>query len=1857
MANKLSGLLEQQEQQKTNKLDGLLGQQDSPDAITAEQAEVDRREQLRSDLLDDIIFNSDKKEYSVGEQGFIAQEIIDTLNEPEDFRRDMTNNLILSEMFDLPLDQVDLMSKDMLREMYGDDLTNLAERFKTNPVEGGFARKMGEAVKRGNRAISTDVAFYQAFFQGEGDWRTVNEAANKMELEELLSPIEGNMVTSLFYASGQIAPGMVRGFVDAIPEAAFGMVAGAGMAFVAGQAGPQALLPEEAVTIPLATATGFKVGLKVGGFDFWYKQGAGSMARSMLNNGVDPNIAREMAGFAAVPYALIELSQATKLTPGLRKKVTNRIGKSIAGVVGRAVKTYGKTFTQEVIEEVQQEVVAIVADDIAAVLTEEGHTSVTTDTLLDIVSSLGGKVTGKWLKERSVQLMDTAKEASKGMALLPGGNFAVDVTSGTVSAVTEARRAKINENLPDIGALAQTRAELEAAKAGRELIEETEQAEATPAEPTEAEPTVTAPEPAEGLEAKQEGVVVPDLAVESEKFNTADEFVQSQNKVFHGTGASFEQFDVALGGAITEAQSAEKAVFFVDNPDVAQNYAVFAAERGDVIKKLKESRDAEKKAQRLQQRGKTEEANKLFDEADRLLGEAEELDKPDATSERRKTANVKEVVLTGDFLEVDGEGKTPQELSDEADIDSWLNEQLETAKAQGKDGVIFRNLDDTIDLQAPPATHYAVFSNESIKTEEQLIEIFNKNQTAETEIPEIPEAKRIISQEAFESAKARIKERRSRLTAGIDPGDLVDAAIIGGFFVETGVRKFGAWSAKMVSEFGEDIKSHLPKIWTDLQTERQVKAVEIAKKLPTKAPPVKAVKPTKIISPGQAGPFKVTFKATEDLPATRIVVDPKVARSIQSSETKLADLKTKLKQARADKKTAVVTATQKQIAKSELAIGKLKARQEIKVANTIDRARAVAERIANAKEFKDSLRRDAISVIRAIPKEDQARYILRASKVTTLKGLQNLRKDIETGVERQERQTAVKSLRAAAKAVKPKKMLPEFAKIVQPILDSLKEGSLREETKAKRSELAQLAKQVVDQSEPDSIEHVQATRMVADLAVKSETEIVIDDLDINEIQRLTEFLISMNFHNASDTIAAQGEKSKVAKERQKEVIAGTTKPGKVSKTAAGKTALGVKWLHDNLESMLDGVTGGRAGDYKIWAKGKSAFVKYVYDPINKGVDEQVRHTEDARNIMRQILVDNDVSKEDIVEWSARPNMKNDIKQKLGFGVNPVEHKIMLEDHNGKATEFIFTTNELMSIFMHSRNTHNLTTLRNQGMTRVDGKEIQEMFGFTSEKIAEIIGKLTDQQKNVARQVGNKLMDRFNRDAINKTSVQLQGFELATVDNYWPAKRYRPDVLKDVSTRRLTVELLENMGFLQERTGTGESLRMSGFFETAHDSNNNVAAYTGLAKPLREVKAVYNRTVFQHMKRNGRAHEADQINSFIRRLEQQAPQTTELDRMLLHLLGNFAKSKLFLNAKIAPRQYLSLGLLKAYVDAKYFTAVRGKLDKALVNELSELSPQLGRARFEGMQYDRDVGDEMAKNDLLFYLTGETSLVDKTALGIGFFDTLAILDVYRIAKAEVADNNPGIELTSAEGKVLLKDRFEWLARHTQPMWHVKDRSLIGSDKRFLQRSLTMFMSAREVIMRMNTNAVTEYLNSEQTVADGVRLGKVMGTVAGNMAMFTIYNFAWAALLQRKPKEVEDFYKDYFKDMLKLPFFGEYIEFFISGMVTSFATGKLNFFQRRLDEGPIEGTILSAFDAVINYGFAFNHLITGEKYKSGIHKGDLKWKNEVLVATDNLIDTMATLGGVPYYGASSFVKSINRQITGGKKKTKFVPTKRIK
>lgn len=188
--------------------------------------------------------------------------------------------------------------------------------------------------------------------------------------------------------------------------------AAAGAALLGGQAGPQALLPEEIVTVPMAYIGGKAVGQAYGTWMNAAKVEGGGIFKSMVKDGIDPDTARNYAIPAGYLVGAIELLQVERLIPGFgRKGITELLktaakkggkttaSQAIAKFAGRLTKNLAATTSIETGQEMTQELIGIVAEVGAAIhedmASEEGYLGPGPEEIKDrlqetLVSSLFG---------------------------------------------------------------------------------------------------------------------------------------------------------------------------------------------------------------------------------------------------------------------------------------------------------------------------------------------------------------------------------------------------------------------------------------------------------------------------------------------------------------------------------------------------------------------------------------------------------------------------------------------------------------------------------------------------------------------------------------------------------------------------------------------------------------------------------------------------------------------------------------------------------------------------------------------------------------------------------------------------------------------------------------------------------------------------------------------------------------------------------------------------------------------------------------------------------------------------------------------------------------------------------------------------------------------------------------------------------------------------------------------------------------------------------------------------------------------------------------------------------------------------
>ncbi len=94
-------------------------------------------------------------------------------------------------------------------------------------------------------------------------------------------------------------------------------------------------------------------------------------------------------------------------------------------------------------------------------------------------------------------------------------------------------------------------------------------------------------------------------------------------------------------------------------------------------------------------------------------------------------------------------------------------------------------------------------------------------------------------QRSAQAARDRLRAKRQegRLNIGLDPTTLADYAIIGAAHITNGLTDFTRWSAKMTSEFGNEIEDHLERIWQASNTslDKNIEEIVTEKKKRPKA--------------------------------------------------------------------------------------------------------------------------------------------------------------------------------------------------------------------------------------------------------------------------------------------------------------------------------------------------------------------------------------------------------------------------------------------------------------------------------------------------------------------------------------------------------------------------------------------------------------------------------------------------------------------------------------------------------------------------------------------------------------------------------------------------------------------------------------------------------------------------------------------------------------------------------------------------------------------------------------------------------------------------------------------------------------
>ena len=200
--------------------------------------------------------------------------------------------------------------------------------------------------------------YYNSIY-GEESFKAMNGGKNKKDAyAELLAGDEyqfapGNGFASAISGASELLGQQFRQFTNPRTLAIAGSAAGS--VAIAGNAGPQALVPEEVVTVPAAAVAGFAAGSAASNMEIE----AGHAYNEMIEAGISEKTARRVATGVGAVNASLEALQVDELLGAF--KVVNKSGatKSVAKKIAKELLDRGIDVAKETAQEVVQEGVTI----------------------------------------------------------------------------------------------------------------------------------------------------------------------------------------------------------------------------------------------------------------------------------------------------------------------------------------------------------------------------------------------------------------------------------------------------------------------------------------------------------------------------------------------------------------------------------------------------------------------------------------------------------------------------------------------------------------------------------------------------------------------------------------------------------------------------------------------------------------------------------------------------------------------------------------------------------------------------------------------------------------------------------------------------------------------------------------------------------------------------------------------------------------------------------------------------------------------------------------------------------------------------------------------------------------------------------------------------------------------------------------------------------------------------------------------------------------------------------------------------------------------------------------------------------
>lgn len=425
--------------------------------------------------------------------------------------------------------------------------------------------------------------------------------------------------------------------------------------------------------------------------------------------------------------------------------------------------------------------------------------------------------------------------------------------------------------------------------------------------------------------------------------------------------------------------------------------------------------------------------------------------------------------------------------------------------------------------------------------------------------------------------------------------------------------------------------------------------------------------------------------------------------------------------------------------------------------------------------------------------------------------------------------------------------------------------------------------------------------------------------------------------------------------------------------------------------------------------------------------------------------------------------------------------------------------------------------------------IEEYENSARGKIQAMEKELSDWEKKFLESA-KELFWKQTGKLINETSLQLKGYAIAKVSNYFPVKTDANYIKKDI-TGLIMDGTIEGMGMLKERKFGRNALILEDITDVILRQMENTATYAGMAIPMRNVNMTWNSIVkgpdgLDTMKKAINNVWGIKNEKYIENLMadinggRDGGDSTFLD----HLRGNFAGAVLTLNPSVAIKQTASYPTAAGALGWKPIVKALKDMGKGFgtrngIEELERRNPLLWY-RNQG-NATQDLAD-IKKNSLI------GKLPQKVQLGINWIE---IMDTGTVRTLEYAsmyyvdDTYKNLTKGTPEYWDMVSEVFTKVVEETQPNYTVLQQADIIRNPNKALKLLIMFKTQPMQNFGILYDSLGELVTKSRKKASGAEMKKAKqnfaNALSSQIASAILFSFMsmMASVLKHKHKGFRD------------------------------------------------------------------------------------------------------------------------------------------